>query len=128
MTATVDASPSTDTLTHAMARFAVETEFDALPADVGNYTKLLIVDPLTCGIAASDAERTQMSHTVAERLGGPAEAAVFGMDTRVPSVPIRRCGPLPSGSPPPRTRASTRNGTTRSTSPRTGGRAAPGAR
>ena len=85
MTATLDPSQSTDTLTHAMARFAVVTEFTDLPAEVVDYTKLLILDSLICGIGASQAERTQMSHKLAERLGGPAEATVFGMDTQVPS-------------------------------------------
>ena len=85
MTATLDPSQSTDTLTHAMARFAVETGFEDLPAEVVDYTKLLILDSLICGIAASEAERTRMSHKLAERLGGPAEATVFGMATQVPA-------------------------------------------
>ena len=86
LTATLDPSQATDTLTHALARFAVETSFDDLPAEVVDYTKLLILDSLICGIGASRAERTRMSHRLAERLGGPAEATVFGMGTQVPST------------------------------------------
>jgi len=55
------------TTTQRLARFAVRTRFDDLPADVVDYTKLLILDSLACGVGASRMERTRMSHSVLER-------------------------------------------------------------
>lgn len=75
------------TNTQRLADFVVDTPYEALPADVADVTKLLILDSLVCGIAAGRAERTRMMHRVLERLGGSADASVFGLaGRRFPSV------------------------------------------
>lgn len=85
MTVSLVSHEATKTITQKMADFAVNTSFDDLPTEVVEYTKLLILDSLICGIGAAQADRTKMSHKFAERLGGPEESTVFGMAKRVPS-------------------------------------------
>ncbi len=69
-----------------LADFACGTRFEDLPAEVVDYTKLVIFDSLICGIAARELERTKMMHAVVAQLGREPEASVFGMDRRVPAV------------------------------------------
>ncbi|MCC6779855.1 MAG: MmgE/PrpD family protein [Hyphomicrobiales bacterium] len=74
------------TNTQRLADFVVDTPYEAIPAEVLDVAKLLILDSLVCGIAAGRAERTQMLHRVLERLGGSEDATVFGLKRRMPSV------------------------------------------
>jgi len=69
-----------------LADFVHDTPFERLPAEVVDYTKLVILDSLICGIAAGPAERSRMMHAVVKQLGGPPEASVFGMPGRAPAV------------------------------------------
>ncbi|WP_031938038.1 MmgE/PrpD family protein [Prescottella defluvii] len=69
-----------------MAEFACTTSFDDLPEDVVDYTKLLILDSLICGLSAAKMERSQMSHNVALRMGGPEEATIFGLGQKVSAL------------------------------------------
>ena len=80
MTALPDAELTT---TQRLAAFAVNTGFADLPDDVVDYTKLLILDSIACGLGASEMDRTRMSHRVLERLGGLEEATVFGLRRKV---------------------------------------------
>jgi len=72
-------------VTTALADFVHDATFDRLPPEVVDYTKLVLLDSIACGIAAGGLERSRMMHHVVERLGGPAEADVFGMQHRVPA-------------------------------------------
>lgn len=74
------------TRTQQLADFVVDTPYEALPSDVIDVAKLLVLDSLVCGIAAGRVERTRMLHRVLERLGGSADATVFGLERRMPSV------------------------------------------
>lgn len=69
-----------------LARFVTDHSHDRLPADVVDYSKLLVLDSLACGLGASRMARTRMGHGVAARLGGGEEATLFGMDRLVPAV------------------------------------------
>jgi 2-methylcitrate dehydratase PrpD len=73
-------------VTRTLADFVHNAEYSALPTEVVDYTKLVILDTLICGIAAGDFERSRMMHEVVRGLGGPAEAHVFGMGERVPAA------------------------------------------
>lgn len=73
-------------VTTAVADFVHDTEFDDLPSEVVEYTKLLILDTIICGIAAGGLERSRLMHNVVKQLGGPEEASVFGMQRRVPAA------------------------------------------
>ena len=72
--------------TTTLADFVHAADFSALPDDVVEYTKLVILDSLICGIAGGGFERSRMMHDVVRQLGGPAQASVFGMEERVPAV------------------------------------------
>ncbi|MBK7249504.1 MAG: MmgE/PrpD family protein [Gammaproteobacteria bacterium] len=75
------------TRTQELADFVVDTPYEALPADVIDVAKLLILDSMICGIAAASAERTRMLHRVVVRLGGSPDANIFGLSgQRFPAV------------------------------------------
>lgn len=76
----------TELVTQRLGRFVTDTAFDQLPSDVVDYTKLLVLDSIACGLGASRMERTRMGHAVAARLGDAAEATLFGMDRLVPAT------------------------------------------
>jgi len=69
-----------------LADFVHDTRYEQLPTEVVDYTKLVILDSLICGIAAGPMERSKMMHAIVEPLGGPPEATVFGLQRRVPAL------------------------------------------
>ncbi|MFN8624437.1 MAG: MmgE/PrpD family protein [Candidatus Binatia bacterium] len=69
-----------------LADFVHDTRFDQLPPEVVDYTKLVILDSLICGIAAAPLERSKMMRAIVEPLGGPPEASVFGLPRRAPAL------------------------------------------
>ena len=75
-----------DKLTTALADFVTTTEYASLPLEVVEYTKLVILDTLICGIAAGNEQRTRMMHKMLLGMGGNEESTVFGLDRRVPSA------------------------------------------
>ena len=74
------------TYAQQLADFVSATRFEQLPAEVVEYTKLVILDSLICGIAAGPMERSRMMQAVVGQLGGPPEASLFGSNLRVPAV------------------------------------------
>ncbi|HVX22800.1 MAG TPA: MmgE/PrpD family protein [Acidimicrobiales bacterium] len=74
------------TRTQELADFVSGTTYDDLPSEVVDYTKLIILDCLACGIAGGGEPRSRMMHDVVRRLGGPADATVFGLGGRVASA------------------------------------------
>lgn len=76
----------TSLLTEQITDFAAERAAGDLPADVADYTKLIMFDTLVCGLAAARMERTGMAHSVIDRLGGPEEATVFGRARKAPAA------------------------------------------
>ncbi len=73
------------TITHTLADFASATTFANIPEKVADYTKILILDTLICGLAAGGAERSRIMHKVLASQGGHAEASVFGTASRYPA-------------------------------------------
>jgi 2-methylcitrate dehydratase PrpD len=71
--------------TEALADFVHDTRFEDLPSEVIDYTKLVILDTIVCGIAAGPLERSGLMHRVVQQLGGPEEASVFGLSRRAPA-------------------------------------------
>ena len=68
------------------ADFALAIAPQAVPQDVLDYSKIVLMDTLVCGLAAARLERSRITGCVASRLGGPAEATVFGLPQRVASA------------------------------------------
>ena len=79
----------TTLVTHRLGTFLTEQTYAKLPADVVDYTKLLVLDSIACGLGASRMARTRIAHQVADRLGEAPEATLFGMDRLVPVGPRR---------------------------------------
>lgn len=73
--------------TQRLADFVANVRFEDLSDDVVEYTKMIILDTLICGIAAGSMERSRMMQGLVRRQGGAAEASVFGVDGRYP-VPL----------------------------------------
>lgn len=70
--------------TRTLADYVHLTRFQDLPDEVVDYTKLLILDSLICGLSAGHLERSKMIHEVVKQLGGVGEATVFGLAGRFP--------------------------------------------
>jgi 2-methylcitrate dehydratase PrpD len=75
----------TATITHRLADFASEARYSDIPEDVADYTKLLLLDTIICGIAAGDMQRSKIMHRVLESMGGHPDATVFGTAQRYPA-------------------------------------------
>ena len=73
-------------ITETLAKFVAGTDYSQLPNDVVDYTKLVILDSLICGIAAGGLPRSKMMHNILSGMGGREEATVFGLENRVPAV------------------------------------------
>ena len=67
------------------ADFVLSIKFPTLPRDVLDYSKIVFLDTLICGLAASRLERSRINQRVAKRLGGPNESTVFGLHPLVAS-------------------------------------------
>ncbi|MBT5665708.1 MAG: MmgE/PrpD family protein [Rhodospirillaceae bacterium] len=68
----------TDNTTEILASFAAGLTYDALPADVLNSTKLLILDALACAVAGNLGEETEQVQAMATALGSSQEASLIG--------------------------------------------------
>lgn len=72
-------------ITRSWANFASSVSFSDLPSEVIDYTKLIILDTVICGLAARHLERSQMMHGVLKSLGGHEESTVFGINQKFPA-------------------------------------------
>jgi 2-methylcitrate dehydratase PrpD len=73
-------------VTRQLADFVADASFDALPREVAEYAKLVLLDGVICGLAAGGFQRTAMMNAVVAALGGPEEATVFGASRRAPAL------------------------------------------
>lgn len=69
-----------------LAEFALGLDLADVPESVADYNKLVLMDSLICGLAASQLERSRMVQRVAGRIGGRPEATVFGLPAKVASI------------------------------------------
>lgn len=67
-----------------LAQFVVALEFNSIPIRVLDYTKIVIMDTLVCGLAAAKLPRSEINRRVAMELGGGVpHATVFGSRKKV---------------------------------------------
>jgi 2-methylcitrate dehydratase PrpD len=66
-----------------LASFVVNTEFNELPQNLVEDTKLLMLDAIGCGIRGHSTENGRISAGMARQLGGTAEATIIGTSDRV---------------------------------------------
>lgn len=73
------------TAAQRFARFALELDLDAVPAEVAEAAKLHVLDVLGCGVAAHGLGIAAEGRTTMAELGGEPEAAVIGLDGGLPA-------------------------------------------
>jgi 2-methylcitrate dehydratase PrpD len=66
-----------------LSQFAVSTQWQDLPPDIVNETKLLLMDSLGCALAALSTEKGKANLALAKRFGGPLEASILGTADKV---------------------------------------------
>jgi 2-methylcitrate dehydratase PrpD len=64
--------------TEVLAAFAAGLTYDAIPEDVQNYTKLLILDALACAVSGHLGEETAQMQSMGSALGASQEASLIG--------------------------------------------------
>ncbi len=73
------------TAAQRFAQFALELELDAVPDEVVEAAKLHVLDVIGCGLAAHGLGIAGEGRATMSELGGEAEAAVIGLDARLPA-------------------------------------------
>ena len=68
----------TDNTTEVLSNFAANLTCDAIPSDVLNSTRLLILDALACAVAGNLGEETGQMQAMATALGASQEASLIG--------------------------------------------------
>jgi 2-methylcitrate dehydratase PrpD len=74
-----------ESLSRRLAEFAHELVFDALPDDVVEHIKLLVLDAAGLCLAARDEDFIQPVLDVVEEMGGPHESRPLGMARAMPA-------------------------------------------
>lgn len=82
----MSAPPDAESPSHAIARFAVALEFDAIPAAIVAQAKEHLLDALGVGLAAASLPRCRGLHRVAAVLGQGAEATGLGLAAPMPAA------------------------------------------
>lgn len=65
-------------IAYQFARYALGLTYEMIPLDVIHQAKRCLLDALGCAIGAFDAPGRSICEAVAQDLGGPAEATIFG--------------------------------------------------
>lgn|GEM_PF-173743 len=84
--AAVEGRATTDaegTATSDLARFANTLKYEDLPAEVIDAAKRCVIDAVGCTLGGWQTSKGQRSAEVMARLGGPAEARLFGHEARL---------------------------------------------
>ena len=74
------------TIIEQLARFATDTRFEDLPADVVDESKRILVDSLGCALAATDHPKGRIGIEYGRLLGGQGQATIIGTNDRVSIV------------------------------------------
>lgn len=74
---------NTDNITHDLARFAINTRYEDIPAEAVDELKILLMDSIGCALAALTTDKGKMTVALAKRLGGPPESSIIGMKGKV---------------------------------------------
>jgi len=75
-----------DSITHQMARFALELQYDDIPAEGVREAKRFLLDSVGCALAAVQNEDMEAAHRAIVALGGTEEATVIGSGHRTNAV------------------------------------------
>jgi len=72
------AADATQEPTQALAQFAAELDYDALPASAREHSKTLLLDALACAVAGRQGEETGQMAALASALAQSSESSVIG--------------------------------------------------
>ncbi len=72
-----------DNPTRELAKFAVETRWEDLPASIVHETKLVLLDSVGCALAALTNDKGKMYASLIKKFGGPPEATIIGTGDKV---------------------------------------------
>ncbi|MBL7063027.1 MAG: MmgE/PrpD family protein [Anaerolineae bacterium] len=75
-----------NSITHAMARFALGLQYGDIPADAVREAKRFLLDSVGCALAAVRNEDMQAAHRHIVALGGTPEATIIGSGHRTNAV------------------------------------------
>ena len=64
--------------TRELAEFVAGLELSAVPADVAEHAKDLLLDVLACALAADHGDETRMFNALVDAVGGPGSSTVVG--------------------------------------------------
>ena len=70
-------------ITRSLARFAVDTRFEDLPASIVKEAKLVIMDHIGCALGALSTDKGKMMIALGRRYGGPQESSIIGLGDKV---------------------------------------------
>lgn len=70
-------------ITRELARFAVETGWEDLPASIVQETKLILMESIGCALGALSTDKGKMMAALGRRYGGPAESSIIGLGDKV---------------------------------------------
>ncbi len=71
------------TITRELARFAVNTSFEDLPASIVKEAKLVIMDHIGCALGALSTDKGKMMAALGRRYGGPPESSIIGLGDKI---------------------------------------------
>ena len=72
-------------LTADLAKFAVTLRYEDLPAEAVDAARRSLLDAIGCGLAGWETRKGRLAAACMERLGGAAEASVFGRKAKLPA-------------------------------------------
>ena len=70
-------------ITRELARFAVETKWEDLPASIVKETKLVLMEHIGCALGALSTDKGKMMAALGRRFGGPPESSIIGLGDKV---------------------------------------------
>jgi 2-methylcitrate dehydratase PrpD len=70
-------------ITRELAKFAVETQWQDLPASIVQETKLILMESIGCALGALSTDKGKMNAALAMRFGGPPESSIIGLGDKV---------------------------------------------
>jgi 2-methylcitrate dehydratase PrpD len=72
----------TRTIVQQLADFTVDCRYEALPAEVADETKRLVLDSIGCALPASNEPKGRIGIKIARQIGSGDEATILGTGTR----------------------------------------------
>jgi 2-methylcitrate dehydratase PrpD len=70
-------------VTQALTDFTVTTEFQQLPQDLVNHSKLVLLDTIGCALVGKTVSKGRIAVELASRLGGTPEGRIIGVGGKV---------------------------------------------